>query len=114
MIRTLTAAVALCMSASSAVSATDSAAVKPSTRNRSEIPAEFRWNFADIYPSWEAWEAGMKEIDARLAAFVALKGTLAQGPARLLDAYRASDELEKLEYRLYRYPQLQRDVDTRD
>src|SRR5689334_1960094 len=111
MIRTVTAALAICMTAASA--ATDPA-TKPATRNRSEIPAEYRWNFADIYPDWDAWEAGMKELDARLAAFVDFKGTLSRGAAQLLGAYRASDELDKLEYRLYRYPQLQRDVDTRD
>ena len=87
---------------------------KPTTRNRAEIPAEFRWDFAAIYPSWEAWEGGMKEMDARMEAFTKLKGTLAQGPAALLKAYESFDEIGKLQYRLYRYPQLQRDVDTRD
>jgi oligoendopeptidase F len=89
-------------------------AAKPTTRNRTDIPAEFRWDFSAIYPDWAAWEAGMKEMDARMDAFAALKGTLAQGPAQLLAAYQLYDEIGKLQYRLYRYPQLQRDVDTRD
>jgi oligoendopeptidase F len=89
-------------------------AAKPTTRNRADIPAEFRWDFSPIYPDWAAWEAGMKEMDARMDAFAALKGTLAQGPAQLLAAYQLYDEIGKLQYRLYRYPQLQRDVDTRD
>jgi oligoendopeptidase F len=89
-------------------------AAKPTTRNRAEIPAEFRWDFSAIYPSWAAWEEGMKEMDARMASFAALKGTLAQGPVQLLKAYQAYDDIGKLQYRLYRYPQLQRDVDTRE
>ena len=89
-------------------------AAKPATRNRAEIPAEFRWDFSAIYPDWVAWEEGMKEMDTKMNAFAALKGTLAQGPAQLLKAYQAYDEIGKLQYRLYRYPQLQRDVDTRD
>jgi oligoendopeptidase F len=89
-------------------------AAKPTTRNRAEIPAEFRWDFSAIYPNWAAWEAGMKEVDARMDAFAAFKGTLSQGPAQLLKAYQSFDEIGKLQYRLYRYPQLQRDVDTRD
>ena len=93
---------------------TAAVAAKPATRNRAEIPAEFRWDFSAIYPSWAAWEEGMKEMDARMDAFAALKGTLAQGPAQLLKAYQARDDIGKLQYRLYRYPQLQRDVDTRD
>ena len=90
-------------------------AAKPTTRNRAEIPAEFRWDFSAIYPDWAAWEADMKKFDALSAAFAAKKGSLGQGGAAgLLQAYRAYDEIGKLEYRLYRYPQLQRDVDTRD
>ncbi len=87
---------------------------KPTTRNRSEIPAEFRWDFSPIYPSWDAWEAGMKEMDARTDAFARLKGTLKNGPEAVLKAYQAYDEVGKLQYRVYRYPQLQRDVDTRE
>ena len=89
-------------------------AAKPTTRNRAEISAEYRWDFSAIYPSWAAWEEGVKEVDARMDAFVKLKGTLAQGPDALLTAYQSFDEIGKLQYRLYRYPQLQRDVDTRD
>ena len=119
MIRTFTAALAFCMTApsavSAAVSAADPAALKPATRNRAEIPAEFRWDFSAIYPSWAAWEAGMKELDASMDAFVALKGTLAQGPARAAQGLpRLRRASASSQYRLYRYPQLQRDVDTRD
>ena len=32
----------------------------------------------------------------------------------MLKAYQSFDEIGKLQYRLYRYPQLQRDVDTRN
>ena len=101
---------ALCAAAVS----TAALAAKPTTRNRAEIPAEFRWDFTAIYPSWEAWEGDMKRLDTRMDAFVALKGTLGQGAAQLLKAYQDYDEIGKLQYRLYRYPQLQRDVDTRD
>lgn len=90
------------------------AQTKPATRNRSEIPAEYRWDFSAIYPDWNAWEAGLKEMDAKTEAFARLKGTLKNGPEAVLAAYRAYDEAGKLQYRVYRYPQLQRDTDTRD
>jgi oligoendopeptidase F len=89
-------------------------AAKPETRNRAEIPAQYRWDFSPIYSSWEAWAAGMKDMEAKMDAFAALKGSLAQGPAAVLKAYRAYDEIGMLQYRVFRYPQLQRDVDTRD
>jgi oligoendopeptidase F len=87
---------------------------KPETRVRSEIPAQYRWDFSAIYPDWPAWDAGMREMEAKMDAFAALKGTLGQGPAAVLKAYRSYDEIAMLQYKVYRYPQLQRDVDTRD
>ncbi|MSU71540.1 MAG: oligoendopeptidase F [Opitutus sp.] len=87
---------------------------KPETRNRAEIPAQYRWDFSAIYPSWEAWDAAMQEMETKMDAFAARKGTLAQGPAAVLEAYRAFDEIGMMQYKVYRYPQLQRDVDTRD
>ena len=106
---------ALCAAAVSAAAVSTAAvAAKPQTRDRALIPAEYRWDFTAIYPNWAAWDEDMKVADAKMDAFLALKGTLAQGPGQLLKAYLASDEIGKLQYRLYRYPQLQRDVDTRD
>jgi len=90
------------------------AAAKPETRVRSEIPASYRWDFSPIYPNWEAWDAGMKEMEAKMDLFAQLKGSLASGPAAVLKAYQAFDEIGILQYRVYRYPQLQRDVDTRN
>ena len=75
---TLAISTVLCAAAVSTVAV----AAKPTTRNRAEIPAEFRWDFAAIYPSWDAWEAGMKDMDAKMDAFAALKGTLASGVCR--------------------------------
>jgi oligoendopeptidase F len=88
--------------------------LKPATRDRAAIPAEFRWDFSAIYPSWEAWDAAMAETKERMDAFAALQGTLKNGPAALLGAYRLFDRIGMLQYRIYRYPQLQRDTDTRD
>ena len=88
-------------------------AAQPASRNRAEIPAQYRWDFSAIYPSWDAWEAGMKDLEAKMDAFAALKGSLAKGPAELLKAYRAFDEIGILQYKVFRYPQLQRDTDTR-
>lgn len=101
---------ALAMSSASALASPPPTA----PRVRAEIPAEFKWDFRPIYADWAAWDAGMAEMERRMDAFAKMKGTLAQGPQTLLAAYQALDEIGKLQYRIYRYPQLQRDVDTRD
>ncbi len=108
--RTLAAAVSLAL----AHNAFAASAPKPATQVRADIPTQYKWDFSPIYPTWEAWEAGMKETEAKMDAFAKLKGTLKNGPTALLKAYKAFDEIGMLEYRIYRYPQLQRDVDTRN
>lgn len=97
-----------------AMLATTAQAQRPETRNRADIPAPYRWDFSPIYPSWDAWEQGLKTMEAKMDAFAKLKGTLSQGPAAVARAYAAYDEIGKLQYLTYRYPQLQRDVDMRD
>lgn len=105
-------AAALCVAL--AMLADTAAAQTTAPRQRADIPAEFRWDFSSIYADWAAWDRGLSEMETRMEDFTRLKGTLAQGPQALLEAYRAYDEIGKLQYKVYRYPQLQRDVDTRD
>jgi oligoendopeptidase F len=84
------------------------------SRRRDEIPDRFKWNLNDIFGSWEAWEAAYKQLEAGIERYAALKGTLAKGPSQLLDAFRLSEELGQLAYRVWYYPSLQYDQDQRD
>lgn len=102
------------LGASAIVAAAAVATAHAAPPTRADAPAELRWDFSAIYPNWEAWEAGMAEIQARADAFGKLRGTLKNGPDAVLQAYRLQDEIGKLQYRLYRYTGLQRDVDTRN
>lgn len=90
------------------------AAARPETQKRVEIPAEYKWDFTPIFANWEAWEEGLKQMQLKMDAYAALKGTLANGPEVLLHAYQLSDEIGQLQYRVYCYTSLQRDIDTRD
>ena len=105
-------AIACALGAAFAMLADTAPAAAP--RTRADIPAEFRWEFSAIYKDWSAWDAGMADMERQMDSFAKLKGSLASGPQALLTAYRAYDEIGKLQYKVYRYPQLQRDVDTRD
>jgi oligoendopeptidase F len=84
------------------------------TRKRDEIPEGFKWNLSDIFRSWEEWEAAYKKLDAGIGRYAALKGTLAQGPDRLLEAFKLSEELGQLAYRVWYFPSLRYDEDQRD
>jgi oligoendopeptidase F len=83
-------------------------------RRREDIPAEYRWDFTPIFADWDAWEQALADLQTRMDAFAARKGSLAAGADALLAAYQAFDDIGRRQYLVYRYPQLQRDVDMRD
>ncbi len=89
-------------------------ASQPRSRNRADIDDQYKWNLADIYPDWDAWQRDLGVLERRIGEYAAFKGTLAQGPERLLAAYRLNDELGQLAYRVYFYPTLKYDEDQRD
>ena len=84
------------------------------SRNRPELPDRFKWNVSDIFESWEAWDTAYKQLEAGIGRYATLKGTLAGGPAALLDAFKLSEDLGQLAYRVWYYPSLQYDEDQRD
>lgn len=86
----------------------------PRSRVRAEIPAEFTWNLADIYPSWEAWDADRALFELRMGEYAALKGTLHQGGHGVREAFQLNDALGQLAHRVYFYPSLKYDEDQRD
>jgi oligoendopeptidase F len=87
---------------------------KPETRNRAEIPAQYKSDFSQIYPNWAAWEAALKDMEAKMDAFSAMKGSLKDGPVAVLKAYQAFDEIGMMQDKVYLYTALQRDVDLRN
>jgi oligoendopeptidase F len=95
-----------------AFATTLSAQNKPKTR--AEIPAKYKWNLADVYPNWQAWESDMTLLEKKIGEFAALQGTLSRSSGDLLKAYGLFDEIQMLAIKTYRYPQLTRDTDMRD
>ena len=84
------------------------------SRRREEIPDRFKWNLDDIFHTWDEWQAAYTRLEAGIDRYAALKGTLAQGPERLLDAFKLSEELGQLAYRVWYFPSLRYDEDQRD
>jgi len=89
-------------------------ALKPDTRDRTEVPERYTWDLSHIYPDWNAWESDLGRLQEQMDAYQVLKGTLAEGQQRILEASLLSDELGQLAYRVYQYPGLMRSQDTRD
>jgi oligoendopeptidase F len=84
------------------------------SRRRDEIADHYKWNLADIFSSWEEWHGAYQQLEAGIEKYAALKGTLAEGAERLLEAFRLSEELGQLAYRVWYFPSLRYDEDQRD
>lgn len=83
------------------------------TSDRSKIAAEYKWNFSDIYPSWDAWQADFDKLQVKMDEIVTFKGTL-NSAENLIKVTKIQDELSVIAYKVYLYPMLQKDVDTRN
>src|ERR1035437_5161445 len=97
-----------------ASSATADTAAAPYLRERADIPERFKWNLAHIFPDWPAWQAAFVGLEAKIAAYAALQGTLAPGAGRLLAAMKLSDEVGQLSYKVWYFASLKYDEDQRN
>ena len=55
-----------------------------------------------------------RRLEQGIERYAALKGTLSQGPERLLEAFKLSEDLGQLAYRVWYFPSLRYDEDQRD
>ena len=81
---------------------------------RDEIPTKFKWDLNAIYSNWEEWEAGLKDMEAKMETIVTFKGKLKEDVQNLIAAKKLEDEIGILSYKVYLYPQLTLDTDTRN
>jgi oligoendopeptidase F len=82
--------------------------------SRDAIPEKYRWSLESICRSWEDWSSSYTRLDGAIEAFKERQGTLAQGAASLLAAFKAMDEMGALAYRVWYFAALQYDQDQRN
>ena len=88
--------------------------IKKSTeQNEKEIGKEYRWNLSDIYKNYKEWEKDYKKIEKQAKDLVSYKGKLGKEKT-LLEFLKKQEEMDKLSYKLYRYPQLAKDLNSFD
>ena len=83
-------------------------------KQRSEVQTDFTWNFTDMYPSDEAWEAAYSEAESLIGGVAAIQGTLGKSS----EAMKAGldllfDAMQKIEL-LYVYSMFRLNVDNGD
>lgn len=83
-------------------------------RERTEIPEEYTWNLAEIYPSIDAWRAARDEIARQVPTLAEFQGRLGSSAAVLADAMDRYWELHRQLSRAYAYAYMLADQDTRN
>ena len=87
---------------------------EPGPRPREAIDSRYRWDLTHIFPDWDAWQAGYQQLEAGVAEYAAMRGTLAGGADRLLAALRLDDTLGQLAFKVWYFAALCYDQDQRD
>ena len=81
---------------------------------RSQVPVEYTWNTADIYPTDEAWEKEFAEVRAQIPVLAGYAGRLGENAQTLWDYLTLCDKTVEKVTRLYQYASLRQDEDTRN
>jgi oligoendopeptidase F len=81
---------------------------------RENIDPQYKWNVADIYPDWEAWQKDYEQIETMIDSIAKFKGKQSLGPEYLYRTLMTDEKINILFYKVYQYPYFLRDLDTRD
>jgi len=82
-------------------------------KERSEIPAQYKWDLSSMYASREAWDADRVKFEAMLPEIDEFKGHLADGGETLLSAIKKIEEITQIVENLYVYAGLSSFEDLR-
>lgn len=80
-------------------------------RKRSEIESKYKWNLTHIYQNDEAWEKAYNDVSARIDAFAAYDGKVAEDPRKVIREYFQLDEQLTP---VFMYASLRREADNGD
>ena len=85
-----------------------------SYETRKDIPDEYKWDLLDIYKNYDEWKKDYKIAESITLELAQYKGEVCKTEAKFIEFFKKQEELDKMSYKLYRYPQLARDLDAFD
>ncbi len=83
-------------------------------KERTDIPAEYKWDLSSMYASDEAWEADVRRFDQLLAGIAEYQGKLSDSGDTLLEAIRTVETVQQMSENLYVYAGLSSFQDMRN
>ena len=81
--------------------------------SREEIDSKYKWDLSSMFPSDEAFEAGLEELKAYCPKLLAFKGRISNSAQSLLEFLQLEDQMTLLLYKIINYAERKSDEDTR-
>ena len=81
--------------------------------SREEIDSKYKWDLSSMFPSDEAFEAGLEELKAYCPKMLAFKGKISASAQALLEFLQLEDQMNLLLYKIINYAERKSDEDTR-
>lgn len=82
-------------------------------KTRDQIEAKYKWNLNDIYPSWDAWNKDLVKLKDLMNEMPKYKGQLNK-PETFIKFMKLDEEISRLTERVYLYPHLLKDLNSKD
>ena len=81
--------------------------------SREEIDSKYKWDLSSMFPSDEAFEAGLEELKDYCPKLLAFKGKISTSAQALLEFLQLEDKMTLLLYKIINYAERKSDEDTR-
>lgn len=81
--------------------------------SREEIDSKYKWDLSSMFPSDEAFEAGLEELKAYCPKLLAFKGKISTSSQALLEFLQLEDQMNLMLYKIINYAERKSDEDTR-
>lgn len=81
--------------------------------SREEIDSKYKWDLSSMFPSDEAFEAGLEGLKAYCPKLLAFKGKISTSAQALLEFLQLEDQMTLLLYKIINYAERKSDEDTR-
>ena len=81
--------------------------------SREEIDSKYKWDLSSMFPSDEAFEAGLEELKDYCPKLLAFKGKISTSAQALLEYLQLEDQMTLLLYKIINYAERKSDEDTR-
>ena len=81
--------------------------------SREEIDSKYKWDLSSMFPSDEAFEAGLEELKAYCPKLLAFKDKISTSAQALLEFLQLEDKMNLLLYKIINYAERKSDEDTR-